>query len=71
MKNLINKALRVKDVAKRANAVGLLMLFVALQVQAVGADGMQIALITVGCLFVIIAGVFVWAKRHHEFGEDA
>ncbi|MDZ4756593.1 MAG: hypothetical protein SGJ10_00455 [Bacteroidota bacterium] len=70
MKKLINKALRVKDVAK-AKTVGLLMLFIALQVQAVGADGMQIALITVGCLFLIIVGVFVWAKKHHEFGEDA
>ncbi len=71
MKTIINKALRVKDLANKAKAVAVIMLFIGLQVQAVGAEGMQIALITVGCLFLIIAGVFVWAKKHHEFGEDA
>ncbi len=71
MKKLINKALRVKDLAKRVKAIAVVMLFVGFQVQAAGAEGMQIALITVGCLFLIVLGVFFWAKKHHEFGEDA
>lgn len=71
MKNLIYKALCVKDMTQVVKAIGAVMIFVGLQVQAVGAEGMQIALVTVGALFVILAAVFVWAKRHHEFGEDA